>query len=164
MDLSSTSSKNVPKMSSPTLVIKDNYYLVRIRGVYNYYPIKVQAFTPEDNIIRFEKAPPVLMEGIAIVGKKPYKVTPEDLMRQIIRKSREVAVPKRETKVNGKSESPGIEAVPTPVQRKDERGTSGEAPMEVEQAADNAWSEQIGALLDLISEKEGIEVEIQDAA
>lgn len=163
MDILSTSSKNVPKMSSPTLDIKDNYYLVKTGFLYNYYPIKVKPYTEGDNIIRFEKSPPVLMEGIAIVGKKPYHVTPEDLMRQIIRKSREVAVPKRD-KVNGKSGSASTSTVRETVQHPDKQSASGKAEMEILQNANAAWAEQIGALFDIISEKEGVEYEVSDLA
>lgn len=162
MDLSSTSSKNVPKLATAELTVKDNYYVVKTGQLYNYYPIKVKTFTEADSIIRFEKSPPVLMEGIAIVGKKPYRVTPQDLLRQIIRKSREVAVPKRD-KVNGKSGNAGtgsstqIEAV----QHSDKPGVSGEAEVEERQVADAAWDDQIGALFDFIAAKEG-EFEITD--
>ena len=164
MDLSSVGSKNVPKLALSELTVKDNYYVVKKGDVYNYFPIKVKPFTEEDNIIRFEKSPPVLMEGIAIVGKKPYKVTPQDLMRQIIRKSREVAVPKRD-KVNGKSGSTrnATPAVSETVQHSNESGTVGKTEVEESQAADNAWEDQIGALFDLISAKEG-EFEISDPA
>lgn len=162
MDLTSAS-KNIPKMSSPTLEIKNNYYVVKTGLLYNYYPIKVVAGSPEDSIIRFEKTPPVLMEGIAIIDKKAYHVTPKDLMRLVIRKYREVTVAKRE-KVNGKAASNSTSAVRETVQHPDERGTSGQTEMEIIQAADNAWSEQIGALLDSFSAKEGEEWEVSDSA
>lgn len=162
MDLSSVSSKNVPKIITAELAVKDNYYVVKTGLLYNYYPIKVKTFTESDSIIRFEKSPPVLIEGIAIVGKKPYRVTPQDLMRQIIRKSREVAVPKRE-KVNGKSgkvESDSI-VVPQTVQHSDQSAVSTKAEMDECQVADAAWEEQIGALFDFIAAKEG-EFEISE--
>jgi hypothetical protein len=162
MDLSSVSSKNVPKLITAELTVKDNYYVVKTGLLYNYYPIKVKTFTETDSIIRFEKSPPVLVEGIAIVGKKPYRVTPQDLMRQIIRKSREVAVPKRD-KVNGKSgkaESNNV-VVPETIQHSDKSAASREAEMEECQVADAAWEEQIGALFDFIAAKEG-EFEISE--
>lgn len=163
MDILSTSSKNVPKMSSATLDIKDNYYLVKTGLLYNYYPIKVKPYGADDAIIRFEKSPPVLMEGIVIVGKKPYHVTPQDLMRQIIRKSREVAVPKRD-KVNGKSRAASTSTVCETLQHSDQQSVVRKTEMEVLKDADAAWAEQIGALFDIISEKEGIEYEVSDLA
>jgi hypothetical protein len=165
MDPLSVSSKNVPKLSLTTMNVKDNYYVIKSGQVYSYFPIKVKPFTPTDPIIRFEKSPPVLLEGIAIVGKKPYRVTPppQDLMRQVIRKSREVAIPKRD-KVNGTAESTSNTAVCETVQHPVKQRTSGEAPVEVLEAADNAWEEQIGTLLDFISEKEGFEFEVADSA
>lgn len=142
--------------------MKDNYYVVKTGLLYNYYPIKVKAFTEADSIIRFEKSPPVLMEGIAIVGKKPYRVTPQDLMRQVIRKSREVAVAKRE-KVNGKSGTVGTDSNVSPetLQHSNKSAVVPKAEMEECQVADAAWEEQIGALFDLIAAKEG-EFEISE--
>lgn len=162
MDLSSVSSKNVPKLITAELAVKDNYYVVKTGLLYNYYPIKVKTFTDTDSIIRFEKSPPVLVEGIAIVGKKPYRVTPQDLMRQIIRKSREVAVPKRD-KVNGKSGKTGSDSVVVPeaIQHSNKPAVGAKTEMEECQAADAAWEEQIGALFDFISSKEG-EFEISE--
>jgi nitrogenase subunit NifH len=163
MDIMSVS-KNIPKMSSPTLEIKNNYYVVKTGLLYNYYPIKVKAGQPEDGIIRFEKTPPVLMEGIAIVNKKAYHVTTGDLMRLVIRKSREVvvAVAKRE-KINGKAET-STSTVSETLQHSDEHRASRKTEMEISEAADNAWSEQIGALLDSFVAKEGEEWEITDSA
>lgn len=164
MDLLSASSRNVPKMSSPTLDIKNNYYLVKTGLLYNYYPIKVKPFTEDDNIIWFEKTPPVLMEGIVIVGKKPYHVTTQDLMRGVIRKSRAVAVAKRE-KVDGKSESvTSIKSLRQTLQHPDEQRVSREASVEILEDANAAWEEQIGALLDSFAAKEGDEYEISDSA
>lgn len=161
MDLSSVNSKNVPKLATAELTVKDNYYVVKTGLLYNYYPIKVKTFTETDEIIRFEKSPPVLMEGIAIVGKKPYRVTPQDLMRQIIRKSREVAVPKRD-KVNGKSGKAGVvESTSQAVQHSNQPAVGAKAELEERQVADAAWDEQIGALFDFIAAKEG-EFEISE--
>jgi len=163
MDISSTSSKNVPKMSSPALEIKNNYYLVKTGLLYNYYPIKVKPFTDGDSIMRFEKAPPVLMEGIVIINKKPYHVTVQDLMRQVIRKSREVAVAKRE-QANGNSGTTSIKALRQAVQHPVEQGSVREASVEIIEDANAAWEEQIGALLDSFSAKEGADYEIQNPA
>jgi hypothetical protein len=161
MDLILTS-KNIPKMSSLSFEIKNNYYVVKTGLLYNYYPIKVKAGTPEDSIIRFEKTPPVLVEGIAIIDKRPYHVPVRDLMRLVIRRSREIVVAKRE-KVNGKA-TISTSAVCETVQSTNERRIGGETEMEIVQAADTAWSEQIGALLDSFSEKEGGEWEVSDFA
>jgi hypothetical protein len=164
MDLSSVNSKNVPKLATSELTVKDNYYVVKTGQLYNYYPIKVKTFTETDSIIRFEKSPPVLMEGIAIVGKKPYRVTPQDLLRQIIRKSREVAVPKRD-KVNGKSGNVGTvePASIKAIQHSNQSGVSAKTEVEEHAVADAAWDDQIGALFDFIAAKEG-EFEITDSS
>jgi len=151
-------------MSLPTLDIKNNYYVVKVGLLYNYYSIKIKPFTEEEGIIRFEKAPPVIMEGVAIVNRKLYHVTPQDLLRGVIRKYRELAVPAKREKVNGKSESTRTSTVRETLQHPVKSGTGSETELEIVQAADNAWSEQIGALLDIIAEKEGVEFEISDSA
>jgi hypothetical protein len=84
-------------------------------------------------------------------------------MRQVIRKSREVAVPKRE-KVNGKSGTTSIKSLRETLQHPVEQRPGGEASMEILEDANAAWEEQIGALLDSFSAKEGTDYEISDPA
>lgn len=164
MDITSTSSKNIPKMSSPKLEIKNNHYVVKVGLLYNYYPIKV-SYREDSPIMHFEKTPPVLMEGVAVVNKKAYHVTTKDLQRLIVRKSREVVAEAKREKVNGNNAETGSTgSVHETVQYSNKPGVSGEASMEILETADNAWQEQIGTLLNLISSKEGEEWVISDSA
>lgn len=182
MESLTTSARNLPKMSIPTLEVRKNYYVIPDGQQYHYFPIKV---TDDGRpIIRFEKAPPVLMEGIAIVGDpwrkiKLFKVPIQDLMRGVIRKSREIK-PANRVKANGSSgiatNQPGTDnsegayaptrrdRVDANVQHKDQQGLEDGLEVEVCQAADLAWTEQIDTLLGFISEKEGEAWEIADPA
>jgi hypothetical protein len=156
----------LPKLTSNDFKLKNNYYVVSNGEVFNYYPIKVVE-RADGPIISFEKTPPVILEGLAIVGKKVYKVTVDDLLRRIIRKSREVNLEVENGSNANQSEpaTPVAEVIESPVagnktvQRTDERGLSREAEVEIGKAADAAWTNQIRALLVALSEEEGSEEE-----
>jgi len=183
MESLTTSARNLPKMSIPTLEVRRNYYVIPDGEQYHYFPIKV--IDDDRPFFRFEKAPPVLMEGIALIGgvrrkTKLYRVPIQDLMRGIIRKSREINPANRVT-ANGSSGTatnqpgtydtsegaytpPGRAGVDAIVQHSQQQGPQDGPEMEVSEAADLAWTEQIDALLGFISEKEGVEWEIADPA
>ncbi|MNK10028.1 hypothetical protein D3C87_280400 [compost metagenome] len=157
---------NVPKRSSSTLEPKNNFYVVRSGLLFNYFPIKVLEAPPEAPIFRFEKTPPVIVEGVAIISGKIYLVTPEDLLRGVVRKSREITIAKRED-VNGNAGTSGditIEGDPSTgtggiasgeaVRHQEQQGAGSKARLEVCQAADSTWANEVGALLDFIDSKE----------
>lgn len=169
-------------MSSSTLEIKNNFYVVKSGLLFNYFPIKIVDTEADAPLFRFEKTPPVIMEGVAIIGKKLYHATPADLLRGVIRKSREIAIAKREG-INGKSESKSVGStgsggssegisgnivgdvdVREAIQHPDEQRAGAKTELEIGKAADAAWQEQIGTLLDYLSEEEGIEWEVADSA
>lgn len=173
MDLA-LNSKNVPKAFSSTLDPKNNKYVVKTGLIYNYFDIKVAPAAETDGIIRFEKTPPVLVEGIAVVGKKFYKVTPQDLLRGVIRKSRELVIPKRE-KVNesagngttgnvgpdlssGATGTPGNNTSAASLSEalfgNNQQGTGPETGVEEAIRADIAWQEEVGSLFDFIDQEE----------
>jgi hypothetical protein len=173
MDLA-LNSKNVPKAFSSTLDMKNNKYVIKTGLIYNYFDIKVAPAAETDGVIRFEKTPPVLIEGIAVVGKKFYKVTPQDLLRGVIRKSRELVVPKRE-KVNesagngirsdivgpGSSGDTGTSeniisatSVSEALFGSNEQGTGSETGVEEAIRANLAWEEEVGALFDSLNQEE----------
>jgi hypothetical protein len=176
----------MPKMSIPTLEVKKNFYVIPDGEQYHYFAIKL-AEGMDRPVMRFDKGPPVLMEGIVIVGAvgrptKLYHVPIQDLMRGIIRKSREI---KPANRVTGNG-SPGTatstspteltegtqsenvslisESVGNTLQSGYESRISSTPEMEISQAANLAWTEQIDSLLSFISEKEGCEWEIADPA
>lgn len=168
--LTSTTPINIPKLTTEDFKIKNNYYVVTDGNVFNYYPIKVE---PDNGkpFLRFEKAPPVILEGLAIINKLIYRVPVQDLTRRIIRKSREVnlevlnGINTRNSITDTDKSTNAVESLTITsgksdtIQYKDERGASREIEVEISQAADIAWSNQIRTLLNTISEKEGFEGE-----
>lgn len=154
----------LPKLTMNDFKLKNNYYVVTNGEVFNYYPIKVEKDLGTE-LLRFEKAPPVILEGIAVVNKKMYKVPVQDLLRGIIRKSREInlEVENGSNASDADDSTSATEVIDTPVagrktvQRKDERGISREAEVEVGKTADAAWQDQMRALLVALSEEEGEE-------
>ncbi len=118
-------------------------------------------------ILRFEKSPPVILEGVAVIDKRAFRVTVQDLLRRVVRKSREIDLGtlldgnssrRIITETTNDSTDPiiGISATNT-VRHTDQLSTSTEDPLAFSEAADAAWSEQIGALFRSISQEEGFE-------
>lgn len=180
MESLTTSARNMPKMSTNTLEIRKNYYVIPDGEKYHYFAIKIEENSVSQPIMRFDKAPPVLIEGIAIIGRKLYRVPIKDLMRGIIRKSREINQANR-VSANGSSRtasstdnessaesgtksSPSGDSADHLLQCQDQSGTSESSTVEISEAADLAWTEQIESLLSFISEKEGVEWEVADPA
>lgn len=174
-----TSVGNVPKMSTTTLELKKNFYVVHDGTHFHYFPVKIQE-SGDAPILRFEKSPPILMEGVVIVGQpkstkcRVYRVPVNDLIRGVIRKSREIK-PTNRVSANDGSEGSNTNdnSVVTQEADKSSRGLgesvvhaankSGAleaAEMEISKAADIAWEDQIGTLLHHISSQEGAEWEI----
>lgn len=171
-----TASLSSPKLSLTTLEVKNNYYVVPANGLFHYFPIKIDEETEDKSIMRFEKTPPILIDGIVIYQKKLYEITAKDILRCRIFKSREITT-KRETHGSAGSqsgsttdptESPttnpintaGTEAVRYKIEQSPLRGIE----LEISEAADLVWEEQIESLLGIVSSKEGGEWEITDAA
>jgi hypothetical protein len=80
-----------PKISLDAFDPMGNYFIVRQNRRYHYFPVKVEKHPPNAPmpILKFEKAPPVLMEGWVVTQKRVYLVTVEDLLRGIVRTSNE---------------------------------------------------------------------------
>lgn len=177
MENLTTSARNMPKMSKTTLEIRKNYYVVPDGDLFHYFPLKVVDENTERPIFRIEKSPSVLMEGIAILGKRLYRVPVQDLMRGVIRKSREIQ-PANRVNSNGSTGNTtnpatlpgtGNGAVSNPTGSavsadNNQHGTSSDVDLEVCEAADLAWEEQIQSLLSFISEKEGGEWQVENPA
>ena len=177
-----SSSINRPKLAAPTLELKNNYYVVPNADSFSYFPIKIVESTMDQPIMRFEKHPPVLIDGIVIVKKKLYEVTAQDIFRGVIRKSREINTDKRDTDGSArtnttptsddnlnteKREGCTVETTkaskPTVLHPKQCRAERS-AGMEIDENANKAWTDQIDTLLDFISSKEGEEWEVTDIA
>ncbi len=158
-------SVNVPKFTENSLVIRNNYYVVTNGEVFNYYSIKILEGTKESPLLRFEKSPPVLLEGMVIVGKKVYQVTLADLYRRVIRKSREIKIEASDATNTTATSLSTIVASATdnnPIPNFHESGVSESFDLEITQAANIAWQEEVGSLLSSISEEED-DWEVTDA-
>jgi hypothetical protein len=149
-----------------TLVIKNNFYVVEDAGRFYYYPVKVKLTTlNHPTIIRFAKGPPKLLSGVVMVGKKVYEITADDILRGVIRKSREVRFKK--DKVSNARTVPTEQSSSPPRDTSDNEQDSVECNtdniirVEEQQAADDAWNRQVEALLGIASEKEGGEWEVE---
>lgn len=163
--------RKAPTSVSEIMTRKNNYYIVKQGDLYNYFRITLQPYLAGDLIMRFNKHPPVIREGIVVIEKKCYRVTIPDLMRGVIRKSRELVKVQNGTKSiattieHAKPVVPSIVPIssgePT-VHDSNEQAVSGEVENEICQQADLCWNEQVESLLHSIHQEEGGEWEISD--
>lgn len=172
---------NAPKYAQETLTIRNNYYVVHRNGRFFYYPLRPNDATLGQPVMRLEKRPPILLEGLAIIEKKPYFVPMKDLLRGVVRKSNLISTGRanaasrtttaRNTAPSGGSSSgsssstdtaPPAELVAVPSGFGDiEQQSAIPAPeLEELQAADLAWEEQTRTLLEALHQKEGGEWEL----
>ena len=150
---------NAPKLVTETLLKKNNYFVVFDGQQFYYYAVKI--FPDQGGSLRrFEKSPPVLLSGFVIVDQQIYAVSASDLSRRIIRKSNVISL----GEVNGTSPSDSTESTATTsiddfgstsVQRGVERFVGPDLELEECKAADDAWKEEIRALLSATSAEEG---------
>ncbi len=145
-------------MTTMNFQLKNNYYVVTDGHAFSYYNVKI--FPDEGGpLLRFEKSPPIRMEGLLITDGKIYRVSADDLSRLIIRKSKEIKGLLNGTDSNSTTtetvslDSLGNSTIPSEV----EFGINQANELEISKAADLAWQNEIGSLLSAISEKEGIE-------
>lgn len=182
--METTTSKIRPKLSLPDLELKNNHYVIPSGGLFNYFVIKVDESTQDLPIMKFERCPPLVIDGVVIFRRKMYEVTVGDLLRGIIRKSREIKIeddtdgsattssnPNPDSKPvdAGDSGTPSAETIPAFIGKATLPGEykSGVVlPLEVEiaEALDAAWENQVDTLLDFVSSKEGGEWEITSVA
>jgi len=171
---SPSTSINSPKLSSKVFEMKNNYFVVTDGNSYNYYTIKVKPIVEGSTLIHFDRSPPVIMEGIAIVDKKMYKVPIQDLLRRIIRTSREIKIEVKDESTSSGNTDATVASITsttktksTPVSSKllsdsVQSGIEQTITVEEHSAADSTWEEQIGSLLDFISKEEGEDWEITE--
>lgn len=141
-----------PRFVETSFVFRNHYYVITDGIHFVYYPLRVEA-DASSPILRILKSPPVLLEGMAMVGNKVYLVPHADLVRRIIRKSREIQKEVNHASITTVPDiltSPGEDSLSSLVKS----GVVDAFEMEVSQAADAAWQDQIGSLLDPFSEEE----------
>lgn len=155
-DLSSTEDPTInrPRFIETSLIYRTNYFVITDGVTFSYYPIKVSGEGNSEYIFRLEKLPPVLLEGMALIGKKVYLVPYTDLIRRVVRKSREIKQEVNhasvEQSVSDIVGAPAIDTLSSLIQS----GTIDDSEVEIAQAADAAWQDQIGALFDNVLEEE----------
>ena len=163
--------------SRQVMEIRSNTYVIFREGWYHTFPIKVDPARETKHLIFFEKTPPVLLEGLAIVNRRVYEVTIDDLFRSIIRKSRLVNLKKQDHDNSADTDNAStirysdvIEDDPSgtgssPVSNAGGHGLSCDEPgLEVIKNANDAWQDQVSTLLHTLNTEEGGEWEIEDPA
>lgn len=168
------SAVNLPKISLPTFELRNRFYVVTDGETFNYYAITIHTDNPDSPLLRIDKSPPVILEGFAVLNKKIYRVSAQDLLRKIIRKSQEVTIevingkPSITSATSSTNAANGVDDLPSKtVQHSNESGTFPEAGLEVSKTIDASWLEQVRSLLDLEDTEEGFftqEWEIEDSA
>lgn len=154
---------NEPKMTRAALDVINNTYVIRNGLLYEYYSISCVPHTDSDKFIRFLISPGVMGPGIAIVNKKLYDVSLDDLFRRRINVAKQHGraadanvskpIPAKKTENSSESKSDS-----------DQQGVSSLFGSEVDQVANLAWENQVNALLETLSAEEGEEFEITSSA
>jgi hypothetical protein len=167
-----------PKASVTNLelggAVRDQRYLIKDGDEYYIFPIQVVG-NEDAPLLRFEVFPPLLREGFVVYKRNLYRVTLEDLQRGVVRKSRIIDLSKRASNVAtgnaGSTESTNVSTDSVPElygsnlrECSDQQGSSQDTALEIAQAIDDAWDDQVGALLSYLSEKEGEELEVSETA
>ena len=160
----------VPHKSVPELEYKNSYYAVPLRGLWHYFPIKVDPDTADKPVTRFLKTPPLLIDGIVMFGKKMYGLTADDILRNRILKVRELnsggennGTKSRKSKRGATSTSVVVSNVDSsPALPRDTRldSVNGVVDLEEFEAINRTSSDQIETLLHHLSQEEGGEWEV----
>jgi hypothetical protein len=147
----------VPKYVDEEFTPRNNYYVVTDGRSFYSYSIKAKELNPDAPIIRLEKNPPVLMEGYAIIGRRVYLVSRQDLLRKVVRKSKEIVKESTTNDTTNINSTVAAAIASAAVSNPDEPGLSEAAQLEIAKNADAAWKEQVGTLLGIKAAKEAIE-------
>lgn len=125
---------------------KNNYYAVTDGEKYSYHIIKIEDEDTTKQFFRLKKNPPFIQEGFACIGGRIYYVPIADLLRRVIRKSREIKL----EDINGNltSNSNAVtKTSSTTIQDSNESRAVILTELEINKAANVAWVNEIDALL-----------------
>lgn len=138
MFVTSLPASPVPKYSTPNFEPMGNYYIVRQNRRWHYFPVKVEKHPPNapTPILKFEKAPPVLMEGFVVTQRRIYLVSVQDLLRGIVRTSNEYRIDKEKS-------SDAVSPQPVPTSRNPAR--TGESRTSSASSTDGSPSSDVPA-------------------
>jgi hypothetical protein len=149
-----------------SLDIKNNTYVVQNGFLFEYYPLVCKK-TQRGNFLDIEISPGVLAEGVAMIDKKLYDVSLKDLVRRRIdvRKQRISEEPVREPRrrTRAKANDTVLTTASIVQLSADQQRPSSLDSDQVAQAADLAWQDQVGTLLETLHQKEGEEFEVTSA-
>lgn len=135
-----------PDYSQISFTPRKNYFGVTDGVEYKYHAISIEDPETEKPIFRFRKSPPTLHEGFVTIEKKIYYVTTEDLLRRIIRKSREISL----EEINGTnttSSTPVVQTIGTIIQHQQQPAIDNATELEIDQVVNATWNEEIRTLL-----------------
>lgn len=156
---------NTAIFSLSEFVIKNNFFVIPLDGVFHYFSIKADHDTIKSDapLIRLTRLPSKPMDGIAMLAGKTYLAPWQDVSRGIIRKSRFVTLDSQgipydnpcseETQSTESDQS----SARTPA-RNYEHAVGGDVELEDSAAADAAFQEQIESLLVVHDSEEEWEV------
>lgn len=154
------------RRSLPTLEAVNNYYVVPLRGSFHYFPIKVDASdlnNSDKKFIRLIKSPPVLIDGYLISNKRAFEISSDDILRGRVCKCKEIPLEISNDSTTSNSPTDGSASSPV-FTHPNQLGSIDGVELEVSEAADAAWSEQVGTLLHSLSSQEGGEWVVEETA
>jgi hypothetical protein len=140
-----------PKESKSTLEPMPHTFAVENGLVYDYYPIKLGLRLGD--YIAIQKLPPVMKEGFVTYQKRLYKVTFRDFFRSRVNVGQPAYTPARNDDGASTSRStivdpsPSSDVAATPASVGDQQGSESTFGLQINQAADLAWEDQIRTLL-----------------
>lgn len=137
-----------PKESLTTLEPVVGTYAIQNGVLYDYYPIKFGEV--KGDFVSLQRCPPILAEGYVTYQKKLYKVTLKDLLRSRVNVGvGPYSVPTTNNVAGAAITAAAAPSSPTPGLQV----TAGQPELDpitgvqVTQAADVAWKEQVDSLL-----------------
>lgn len=140
-----------PKHTSQELKPLANTFATLIGGEFHYFPIKLGE--RKGNFVELLIAPPMLAEGFVTFEKSLFRLSKADLFKGKVNVSSPVSpgnsspVVIAEPGTEQPASTPALESSPVAVN--EQSGVDGDFRLSVDENADLAWVEQIGALLHL---------------
>jgi hypothetical protein len=138
-----------PKESRGALEPVPNTYAVENGVLYDYYPVKLG--DRKGDFVTITKLPPLLREGFVTYQKKLFKVELRDFFRSRVNVGKPYVAAADGTNANTTATSDSVVSAELgqPSTTPDKQGTVDTSGIQVDEAVDLAWEEQIRALLTL---------------
>lgn len=136
-----------PKESLAILKPVNNTYAVRNGMLYDYYSIKLGEATPNGKFVPLVKSPPLMKEGFVTFNKKLFKVTLRDLFRRQINVQREYQCGNTAGTSSSTRATTNQTQLDQTSNNSDQQRLSADFELQVNEAADLYWKDQIATLL-----------------